>query len=173
MQRMGFAPTIQAPRRTKPERSPASKSAVNIRLASTPLKTKATRVVFEIASSTRSGGQTVGDLRSIELRRLGKERIETILTVSLGRKSRLTPETIRRACGAVVRFLEKHRVARAEIDLTAVPGFSPSASVTAVCEGLILGAFQFRRHKVPAQRLQAHYGLLAGGPSHKIPRLRS
>ena len=149
MQRMGFAPTMQASRRTKTERSPVSKSTVNIRLASAPLKAKAIRVVFEIASSTRGGGRTVGHLRSIELRRSGKERIETILAVSLGKKSRLTPETLRRACGPVVRFLRKHPVARAEIDLTAVPGFSPSASVTAVCEGLILGAFQFRRHKSP------------------------
>lgn len=134
---------------TEAERSHVSGIAVNIRLASAPLRKKATRIVFEFASSANIAGRPVGDLRFIERIATSKAQSEAILNVSLGKKSKRTSETLRRACGAVARFLVANHVTQAEIDLSSVPGFAPTETVSAVCEGLLLGAFQFRRHKSP------------------------
>ena len=103
-----------------------SGNAVNIRLASTPLRKKATGIVFEFASSADGARRPVGDLRFIERIGTYKAHSEAILNVSLGKKSKLTSETLRRACGAVARFLVANHVNQAELELSSVPGFAPA-----------------------------------------------
>ncbi len=87
-------------------------------------------------------GET-GDIRAIN----GK------LTLSLGAQKKLSAENIRRAGGALAKWLAKNRQAAATLEMAPLFGLGmpPSSAFNALVEGLLLGAFTFQSHKSAAQ----------------------
>jgi leucyl aminopeptidase len=69
------------------------------------------------------------------------------LLVSLGPQDKLTPEAFRRAGGAAAKWLTNRRVATAGLHALTVQGLGGEAGLAAFCEGLLLGAYAFDRHK--------------------------
>ncbi|MFH2104089.1 MAG: leucyl aminopeptidase [Chloroflexota bacterium] len=69
--------------------------------------------------------------------------------VSLGGEQKLSTETYRRAGGALARWLAKNNVASAGVAVDSLPVFRVpyEAALNALCEGLLLGAFQFSAYK--------------------------
>ena len=99
---------------------------------------------FEIAPanlSLDSAGKNAGDVR---LNPTDKEAV-----VSLGKKEKINAEVIRRAGGALAKWLEQNEIEGAGIDTAslAVSGLSVPDALFALTEGLLLGMFNFKRHK--------------------------
>lgn len=96
----------------------------------------------ETPAVTAPGAET-GDIRAIN----------GSLTLSLGAQKKLSAESIRRAGGALAKWLAKNRVAEATLELAPLFGLGmpPSSAFHALAEGLLLGAFTFQNHKSAAQ----------------------
>lgn len=90
-----------------------------------------------------TAGKEVGDVRLLE----GK------LILSLGPKDKVHAEAIRRAGGSLARWLARHNVHEAGLDLAPLLaiGLPPATAVHALCEGLLLGAFVFDQYKSDAR----------------------
>ncbi len=86
-----------------------------------------------------TAGKDPGDIRL-----LGGKAV-----LSLGSQKKLSAEMLRRAGGALAKWLAKNEVAAAGLELSqlAGTGMPPSTSVTAFAEGLLLGAFKFGAYK--------------------------
>jgi leucyl aminopeptidase len=86
-----------------------------------------------------TAGKDVG-----EIRMLGGKAV-----LSLGPQNKLSTEMIRRAGGALSKWLAKNNVAEAGVELGAVLGIGmpPATSITAFVEGILLGAFKFKNYK--------------------------
>jgi len=86
-----------------------------------------------------TAGKDVG-----EIRMLGGKAV-----LSLGPQNKLSAEMIRRAGGALAKWLAKNNVAEAGVELGTVlgTGMPPATSMTAFVEGLLLGAFTFKAYK--------------------------
>ncbi len=69
--------------------------------------------------------------------------------VSLGSEFKLNSEMLRRAGGALVKWMEKNDVTHAGIDFDTLSGLpiSPKEAFSAFVQGIFLGAFQFTQHK--------------------------
>ncbi len=72
------------------------------------------------------------------------------LVVCLGAKEKLRTDTFRCAGGLLAKWLAKHEVARAGVDLAEGPVAEDESRVAAFLEGLHLGAFRFDRRKSAA-----------------------
>lgn len=72
---------------------------------------------------------------------------ERKLLVSLGPQDRLSSESFRRAGGAAGKWLSERKVASAAVHALTVQGLGGEAGLIAFCEGLLLGAYSFERHK--------------------------
>ncbi len=86
-----------------------------------------------------TAGKETGDIRSAG----GK----TLL--ALGPLKKISTESIRRAGGALARWLAKNNVVAAGLELDGLFGLGlpPVAALNALAEGLLLGAFTFSRYK--------------------------
>ncbi|MEW5828735.1 MAG: leucyl aminopeptidase [Chloroflexota bacterium] len=93
---------------------------------------------------------------SLSLASAGKEAGEVRLDpaekqalVSLGPKEKVKAETLRRVGGALVRWLEGNEIEGAGLDLASLTesGLTVPEAAFALAEGLLLGAFKFKRHK--------------------------
>lgn len=91
--------------------------------------------------SLTSAGKEAGDVRLYPA--------EKQALVSLGPKDKIKPETLRRVGGALVRWLEKNEIEGAGVDLASLTesGLPVPEAAFALAEGLLLGAFKFKRHK--------------------------
>ena len=67
--------------------------------------------------------------------------------VSLGAQSKRTAETFRQAGGGLVRWLKQTNTPTIDIDLAGLEDSSVPDALSALCEGLFLGSFQFNRRK--------------------------
>ena len=76
--------------------------------------------------------------------------------VSLGSKEKVTLETIRRAGGALAKWIAKNKVAEAGIETASFgtfasaqdkPGLEPNKIAFALAEGILLGSFRFDEYK--------------------------
>ena len=69
--------------------------------------------------------------------------------LALGPLKKISTESIRRAGGALARWLAKNNVAAAGLELDGLFGLGlpPVAALNALAEGLLLGAFTFSRYK--------------------------
>jgi leucyl aminopeptidase len=103
-------------------------------------------LVFKFATAPEtvtydSAGKEVGDIR---LNPADKTAI-----ISLGKSEKVDLEMVRRAGGAIAKWLAKNTTGEAAIELSSLaesnlPG---NSSVAALVEGLLLGAFTFGRYK--------------------------
>jgi leucyl aminopeptidase len=84
----------------------------------------------------------------------------TELVVSLGQKSQVRMESLRKAGGMLAQWLTRHHVAYSYLELSTleelgIPGVSPEAfpgAFSAFCEGVLLGAYRFDRYKTMKDR---------------------
>ncbi len=67
--------------------------------------------------------------------------------VSLGAEADITLDKIRRAAGCAAQWLNSRQFARAAVNLDGLRSLDIDHAAQAVCEGLALGAFRFRRRK--------------------------
>lgn len=110
---------------------------------------------------------------TVTLETAGKETGEIRLhsgkaTLSLGPQKKLNAESIRRAGGALAKWLDKNEVAAAALTLGPLfgLGMAPSAAFQALVEGLLLGAFKFTTYKSDKKATNSTLTLLVdGGPS--------
>lgn len=86
-------------------------------------------------------GKDAGDTRLVSVN--GESRV----LVSLGAKEKLSVEMFRRAGGGLVRWLAKNEVSRAALDASQLDQFAVDGALKAFCEGLLMAAFKFDRHK--------------------------
>lgn len=88
-----------------------------------------------------TAGKDVGEIRF--------NPADQTATLSLGAKDKVTPETFRRAGGALAKWIAKNKVTEADIDPASFPDFDlPADQIAfALAEGLLLGSFRFDKHK--------------------------
>ena len=91
-------------------------------------------------------GKETGDTFLVENRPAEGDSSQT-LVVALGPPEKINLETLRRAGGAIARWLAKTETSRISLGLGEIEKWSLAGGVTAFCEGLFLGAFSFNRYK--------------------------
>lgn len=69
------------------------------------------------------------------------------LLVSLGPKDKVTTDKVREAGGAAAKWLVKRKVAAAAVQTSSLQELGTEATLESFCEGLLLGAYRFDRHK--------------------------
>jgi len=91
--------------------------------------------------SPDTAGKDVGEVRF--------NPAEQKAIVSLGAQDKLNLETIRRAGGALAKWIAKNKVTEAGIETASFAdlGFAPDKIAFALAEGLLLGSFRFEKHK--------------------------
>jgi len=94
---------------------------------------------LEISPAT--AGKDVGEIRF--------NPAEQKATVSLGAKEKINLETIRRAGGAIAKWIRKNKVSELGIDTASFSdfAFAPEQIAFALAEGILLGSFRFDKHK--------------------------
>ncbi|MCC7293035.1 MAG: leucyl aminopeptidase [Phycisphaerales bacterium] len=102
----------------------------------------------------------------------GADRKSPRLVVCLGAKEKLRNDTFRCAGGLLAKWLTKHDVARAAVDLAEGPVAQDESRVAAFLEGLHLGAFRFDRRKSSANnRTDVSVDWLVDGAGAREKRL--
>ncbi|MCH7813227.1 MAG: hypothetical protein IID40_04310, partial [Planctomycetes bacterium] len=99
---------------------------------------------------TRVGGE-VGEVTHV---RSGGPSGRDAVVVSLGDSKKCVTDTFRRAGGVMARWLIKREIASAGVDAALAAKTGPEA-LTALTEGLVLGAFCFDEHKSKPPKRQA------------------
>ena len=89
--------------------------------------------------SPETAGKEAGEVRAVNGRTL----------LSLGAQKKISAEMIRRAGGGLAKWLAKNNVTEAGLDLGPLfeLGLPDSSVVTALVEGILLGAFKFVNHR--------------------------
>jgi leucyl aminopeptidase len=93
------------------------------------------------AISPDTAGKDVGEIRF--------NPAEQKATVSVGAKEKINLETIRRAGGAIAKWIRKNKVGELGIDTASFAdlGLAPEQIAFALTEGILLGSFRFDKHK--------------------------
>lgn len=107
-----------------------------------------------------TAGKEVGDIRLLN----GKA------VLSLGPQAKISAEMIRRAGGRLSKWLVKHEVTNAGLELATLFGFSlaPQAALQALVEGLLLGDFKFDHDKSDKKSLDISLNLLVDGETASL-----
>lgn len=116
-----------------------------LQIETRPRGSDVARIVFVLPSRDARLSDTIGDL-IVETASDVSGAAPRVL-VSLGKNSTKMPERIRRAAGTAAGWLLHRRLDRAVVELASLPGRTTPDTVQAVCEGFILGGFQFLEHK--------------------------
>jgi leucyl aminopeptidase len=117
-------------------------------------------IVPTIAPETvtlETAGKEVGDIRLLN----GKA------VLSLGPQAKISAEMIRRAGGMLAKWLTKHEVSSAGLELAPLfgLGLTPEAALQALVEGLLLGDFKFDHYKSDKKTVETALSLLSDGDS--------
>ena len=106
----------------------------------------------EEESPTGRIGSEAGEIHLVE-RIEGKEKAaRRTAVVSLGAVEECTTEIVRRVGGMIAKWLMKQEIYHAGIALAPLQALPIEGAIQAVCEGLLLGAFRFDRHKTNADK---------------------
>ena len=119
-------------------------SYLHLKLAATTTAPAPIRIEFSPASTPPAPGlpgNTVGETL------LQPSVDQKTLIVSLGEPSKWKADTFRQAGGAAARWLLQNKVEQAEIAGTNLSKFEMPDAISALFEGLLLGAFQFNKYK--------------------------
>ena len=94
--------------------------------------------------SPETAGKEAGEVRTVNGRTL----------LSLGAQKKISAEMVRRAGGGLAKWLAKNNVTEAGLELGPLfgLGLSDAGVVTALVEGILLGAFKFVNHKSDADK---------------------
>jgi len=112
--------------------------------------------------TVESAGKDAGDIRFDPT---NKKAI-----VSLGAPDKVSPEMIRRAGGAIAKWISKNDLSEVGIDLTSLPvnNLPLESSVGALVEGLLLGGFTFEKYKSSKKNSVSKAQLLTGKDSKSL-----
>lgn len=102
-------------------------------------------VVFQPApdkSAAGEPGKSVGDILFLRATDGNPS-----LTVSLGKREKIKADTFRQAGGALASWLINQNVSEAQFEAAGLSKFGIEQAFSALCEGLLLGAFRFGRYK--------------------------
>ncbi len=99
-------------------------------------------VPAEQEKGLRLPGEKAGELMLMEAGD-GRHR----LLVSLGPQAKLTADAVRQAGGAAAKWLVKREVGAVAVQTSSLQGLGIEAALESFCEGLLLGAYRFDRHK--------------------------
>jgi len=107
-----------------------------------------------------TAGKDVGEIRMLN----GKA------VLSLGAQRKLSAEMIRRAGGAVAKWVAKNNIESVGVELDPIlgTGMPPSTSVSAFVEGVLLGAFTFGTYKADHKETTASISLLMDSHSSVV-----
>jgi leucyl aminopeptidase len=113
--------------------------------AASPGTVSVLNAVFQLApekSVVGAPGKQPGDL-------LLRERTDGghTLLVSLGTAEKCSPEMVRRAGGALGKWLMDNEITQLQLDLDSLKPCLVEGAAAALCEGLKLGAYKFNRYK--------------------------
>lgn len=99
-----------------------------------------------------TAGKETGDIRMLD----GKA------VLSLGPQKKLSAEMIRRAGGALAKWLANNHIAIAAVELGTLlgTGMPPSTTISAFAEGVLLGAFTFENYKSKKEHKVTELSLL-------------
>ncbi len=92
--------------------------------------------------------------------------------VSLGKADKINAESVRKAGGLLLKWLEKHavRAAGLEVDSLSAAGLPEETALRALTEGLLLAAFRFDRYKSSADaKPPVAVSLLSADPARLRP----
>ncbi|MDX9990770.1 MAG: leucyl aminopeptidase [Anaerolineales bacterium] len=100
-------------------------------------------------------GKETGDIRLLN----GKA------VLSLGPQAKINAEMLRRAGGMLAKWLAKHEVNRAGLELAPLfsVGLAPEAALQALVEGLLLGDFKFDHYKSDKKAVETQLSLFSTG----------
>lgn len=103
-------------------------------------------------ASLETAGKEVGDIRLLN----GKAAL------SLGPQAKINAEMIRRAGGMLAKWLARHEIPSAGLELAALfgIGLAPEAALGALVEGLLLGDFKFTAYKSEKKSTKTDLSLL-------------
>ena len=122
---------------------------MKLRVTDSPAGSR-TLIIRPVAASPKSVraavSQDVGDMALLD-QSGGRNRSAPMLLVSLGPAKDCNEEILRRAGGSAVKWLITHNVRRAAVEALHLKSLGLEEGLTAFCEGLMLGAFQFERYK--------------------------
>lgn len=112
--------------------------------------------------SLETAGKEVGDIRLLN----GKA------VLSLGPQAKISAEMIRRAGGMLAKWLTKHEVSSAGLELTPLfgVGLAPEAALGALAEGLLLGDFKFDNYKSEKKTVKTALSLLIDGDTANLQK---
>ena len=126
-------------------------------------------IAAPIKNTPEKPGKTIGDVLLVA------GEIKNLL-ISLGGAEKISAKTIRKAGEATAKWLVSHQASNVGLRAAAFSGFQIENALDAFCEGLLLGAFSFDRHKSQrnhVERISVH--VLADGDfsalQEKIPRI--
>ena len=102
------------------------------------------KAIFKISPEKASVGQP-GKLPG-EVVLISSENGYTVI-VSVGLQSKLSAETFRQTGGGLARWLKQTNTPAIDIELAGLDDFGVTEALSALCEGLFLGSFQFNRRK--------------------------
>jgi leucyl aminopeptidase len=112
--------------------------------------------------TVETAGKDVGDIRY--------NPTDKTCTVSLGQREKVNLEAVRRAGGAIAKWILKNDQNEVGIDLSSLPEKSTleAPSVGALVEGLLLGSFAFEKYKTSPQKSVCRVHLLAAKESKNL-----
>jgi leucyl aminopeptidase len=135
----------------------ADRAALDRLLASGVVRGKAKEIAFDVID-------------------VGPSKFLRLFAVGLGKRDKLSAETLRQAAGRVVRALRKHRLAKANVFVPAGAVALPQAA-EALVVGALLAAFDFEEYKGTGQKKddapkpkRMEWTLIAGGEDGKAAR---
>ena len=113
-------------------------------------------------ASLETAGKEVGDIRLLN----GKA------VLSLGPQAKINAEMIRRAGGMLAKWLAKHEVSNAGLELAPLfgVGLTPEAALGALVEGLLLGDFKFTAYKSEKKSVETSLSLLTDGETSALQK---
>ena len=109
-----------------------------------------------------TAGKETGDIRLLN----GKA------VLSLGPQAKINAEMLRRAGGMLAKWLSKHEVSSAGLELAPLfeLGLAPEAALQALVEGLLLGDFKFSTYKSDKKSVETSLSLLTDAETSALQK---
>lgn len=117
-------------------------------------------------------GKNVGAISIVEAEKDGGGEMLRRVSVSLGPAKQVNGDAIRRAAGALARWLATHETQQAGIEMETIDALPVVGAREALCIGLLLGAFRFERYQSKRKESpSAEVFLIADGEDRALTRI--
>ncbi len=147
--------------------TPFVEPAVSIKFEIIPdvLGEKELRVLFKPAPEKPTLGEPgpkAGDTTLVD---------RTTVLVSLGKASKLSPESFRQAGGGLARWIGQNRIEQLHLDVASLNSLGVAGDLPALVEGLLLGSFRFDRYKEEEKDVAISRVILHGQQAATLERI--